>query len=414
MQLVYSFIHKNNNRLYELCRYSKNLYNQALYIVKNEYKQNGKYLNYYDLDKILKNTYNLEGEINYKLLKAQVAQQCLRILDKNIKSFYKSNSDYKKNPNKYKSKPQCPKYKDKNELNLLVYTNQVSTIKDDGYIYLSKDFRIQIPQFEKYKDKIKNFNQIRIIPLKNDKFKIEIVYKTDIQNIELDYKSYSSIDLGINNLATMIFPEKQPLLFNGRILKSYNQYFNKKKAKLQSQLKQGQYISKRIQSLYFKRDNFIKDYLHKTSRYIINLLIKNKIGTLVVGYNSGWKDSINISKRNNQTFVNIPHLQLINYLKYKCEMVGIKIIVNEESYTSKCDGLALEEIKKHKNYKGKRVKRGLFQSSLGKLLNADVNGALNILRKVIGDSSFIKKIINSGCLCQPKRINVFNNYSFEV
>ena len=146
---------------------------------------------------------------------------------------------------------------------------------------------------------------------------------------------------------------------------------------------------------------------HKASRIVVNILIAHNIGNLVVGYNKGWKDSINIGKRNNQTFYYIPYYLLLNYLKYKCEMAGINLIVHEESYTSKCDGLALEPIQKHDGYLGQRIKRGLFQSSCGKLINADVNGALNILRKVVGDSDLVHQIINSGCLFQPIKVNLY-------
>ena len=134
--------------------------------------------------------------------------------------------------------------------------------------------------------------------------------------------------------------------------------------------------------------------------------MEHKVGNLVVGYNKGWKDSINIGKRNNQTFVGIPYGKLTDFLMYKCEMCGINLVVNEESYTSKCDALALESIGKHEEYKGKRVKRGLFQSSTGKLVNADVNGALNIRRKVVGDSECVTRIIDSGRLFRPVRINI--------
>ena len=120
----------------------------------------------------------------------------------------------------------------------------------------------------------------------------------------------------------------------------------------------------------------------------------------------GWKDSINIGKRNNQTFVQISFDRFIEYLKYKCKMVGINIIIHEESYTSKCDALAREDVKQHDTYLGKRVKMRLFQSSIGKLINADVNGSLNIIRKVVGDSEQLVRIINSGWLFQPLRVNV--------
>lgn len=339
------------------------------------------------------------------MLKAQVAQQCLRTLDKNLGSYVKSIKDYSKNKSKYKGCPRFPKYK--HGVNQLIYTNQCCSIKDDGYLYLDKKTKIKIPQFEKYQTKFKSFQQVRVIPKLNKSFEIEIVYVDNTEyNIELDNNLYASIDLGINNIATMILPNEKAILFNGRQIKAKNQYFNKQISRFKSKLTNNKKTSKHIQELYSKRDNQLSDIFHKLSRMIVNKLIENKIGNIVVGYNKGWKDSINIGKRNNQTFVQISYGLLLNYLKYKCEMYGINLVINEESYTSKCDGLALEEINKHENYIGKRVKRGLFQSSTGKLINADVNGSLNILRKVVGDSEIITRIINSGWLFQPLRVNV--------
>ena len=189
-------------------------------------------------------------------------------------------------------------------------------------------------------------------------------------------------------------------------MKANNQYFNKTISDLKSKLNHNVYSSNKIKNLYSKRDNQLTDIFHKLSRTIINNLIQRNIGNLVVGYNKGWKDSINIGKRNNQTFCYISYDKLLSYLKYKCEMIGIKLVIHEESYSSKCDSLVLEPIKKQEVYLGTRVKRGLFQSSCGKLINADVNGSLNILRKVVGDSSFINQIIDSGWLFQPLRVNI--------
>jgi len=405
MRLVYKFNIKQNDRLLGLCKISKNLYNQALYLVKKELKENNKWLNYSYLNKVLQTTTNIEGTINYKLLKAQVSQQCLRSLDKNITSYVKSIKDYSKNKNKYKGCPKFPKYK--KETNQLIYTNQCCSIKNDGYLYLDKQTKIRIPQFNKYKDRLSNFQQVRVIPKLNNIFTIEMIYiDNENNNNELNSNLYSSIDLGINNIATMILPDEKPILYNGKQLKAKNQYFNKKISNLKSKLSNSKKTSKQIQELYLKRDNQLSDIFHKLSRMIVNRLIENKIGNIVVGYNKGWKDSINIGKRNNQTFANISYEKLLSFLQYKCEMCGIKLIINEESYTSKCDGLALEEIGKHETYLGKRVKRGLFQSSIGKLINADVNGSLNILRKVVGDSEITSKIINSGWLFQPVRVNI--------
>ena len=404
MRLVYKFNVKYNDRLYELCKISKNLYNQAFYIFKQELSTNNKWLSYYDLNNILQSTYNLEGNINYKLLKAQVSQQCLKTLDKNIKSYVKSIKDYSKNKSKYNGCPKFPRFK--KEVNQLIYPNQSCRIKD-GYLYLSKDFSLRIPQFDVYGERLKSFQQVRIIPKYDKSFVIEIVYIDDsTSNSDLNYDLYSSIDLGIDNLATIIFPNSNPLLFNGKQLKSKNQYFNKTISNLKSKLNHNVYSSNKINNLYQKRDNQLTDIFHKLSRSIINNLIQRNIGNLVVGYNKGWKDFINIGKRNNQTFCFISYDKLLNFLKYKCEMAGIKLTIHEESYSSKCDGIVLEPIKKHDVYSGKRIKRGLFQSSCGKLINADVNGSLNILRKVVGDSSFINQIIDSGWLFQPLQVNI--------
>ena len=405
MRLVYKFNIGKNNDLFELCKISKNLYNQALYIVKDELKTNGKWLSYNQLDKRLKETTNLEGNINYRLLKAQVSQQCLKSLCTNITTYVKAIKDYSKNKKKYNGKPKFPNYKE--VVNQLVYTNQSSSIKE-GYAHLSKELKIRIPQYEKYKEKLSKFQQIRIIPNEDKTFVCEIVYiDNTVLNEELDSNKYSSIDFGVDNLVTLICDCNKPILFNGKQIKSKNQYFNKTISLLKSELKNNNSkSSKRIKKLWKHRNNQIDDAFHKLSRKIVNILVENKVGNLVVGYNKSWKDSIKLSKRVNQTFVSIPYEKLINHLKYKCEMCGISLTITEESYTSKCDSLAQESIEKHDEYLGKRMKRGIFQSSIGKLINADVNGALNILRKVFGDSEIISRIIDSGWLFQPIKVNV--------
>lgn len=411
MKLVYSFYIEQDNNIYELCKVSKCLYNQALYAFKQELETNNTWLFYNDFNKIMPNTLNLEGTVNYRLLKTQVSQQCLMLLDKDIKSYRKSIKDYAKNKDKYKAKPELPNYKRKT--NLLVYPNQACKIKD-GYIHLSKSIKIKIPQFELYKNKIKKFQQVRIIPQKHKKLKVEIIYNNDVENKKLNYNLYSSIDLGVNNLATMVLPNAEPIIYNGKIVKEKNQYFNKTISNYKSKLTDDRKSSKRIRKLYYKRDNQLNDIFHKISRSIVNTLMYKGIGNLVVGYNSGWKDSIDLGHKTNQTFVQIPYTKLLSMLNYKCELCGIKMIITEESYTSKCDSLALESIEKHETYKGRRVKRGLFQSSTGKLINADVNGALNILRKVVGDSEIVSTIIDSGRLFRPLRVDVFEQNALKL
>ncbi len=404
MRLVYSFNINNLNEILSLCKISKDLYNQALYEVKENLKVN-KFLFYHDLNRIMINKTNLENNINYRLLKAQVSQQILKQLDKDLKSYYKSIKLYKKDKTKFKGIPKLPNYKSK--YNNLIYTNQCSKIKD-GYIHLSKQLKIFIPQWEKYKNLIADFNQVRIIP-KNGYIKIEIIYSATIQNTELLPDKFVSIDLGIDNLVSMV-GEDDNIILSGKQIKSINQNFNKKIGKLQSikDKQKNKKSTKKILKLYENRNNVLSDIFHKVSRFVVNNLIENKTGNLVIGYNKNWKDSISLGKRTNQKFVQIPYLKLINYLQYKCDMVGIKLIITEESYTSKCDSLAMEQVGKHKTYAGKRVKRGLFQSSTGRLINADINGSLNIMRKVV-DDSYTNKIINRGLLFNPIKIrDLFN------
>lgn len=402
MNLIYSFYIPQTEQLVNLCKVSNNLYNQALYLFRQALKNENKWLWYDDMDKLMKTTPNLEGEINYKLLKAQVSQQILKVLDRNVKAYCKAIKDFKEQPSKYKAMPQLPSFRKRGSLFNLYYTNQAASIKD-GKIRLAKDLNIIIPQWDKYKERIQNFQQVRIIP-SGKKLKVEIVYRYEIKDANLDKTRYASIDLGIDNLATMV-TDNGSFLYSGKFLKSYNRNFNRQLARLQS-IKDRQGIkkaTKRMQNLYEKRDRYFEDAFHKYSRMIVNHLIENRIGNLVVGYNTGWKQSVNIGKRNNQKFVQIPFARLASYLKYKCEMAGIRFVENEESYTSKCDALAKEEIGKHESYLGKRVKRGMFRSSTGRYINADVNGAVNILRKVVGDSDCISQITGSGRLLRPIR-----------
>ncbi len=402
MKLAYKFYYRKKfPELDTLCIVSNDLYNQANYIVKEEFKKSGKWLRYNDLDKVLKTTENLNHEINYRKLKAQVAQQVLRILDKNWTSFFNSLKAYKKNPKDFKGLPKSPGFRKTKDRNLLVYTNQSCQIKDNNRITLEENIELSIPKTD---IDFSKFQQIRVLPRKR-RYEIEIVYNKDCVNFELDQENYLTTDLGVDNFAACVSKEGSFLL-DGKSIKSVNQYFNKMKAKNQAYRdKKGKNVChKKSYELSNYRGMFTRDQFHKMTRFLINYCILKNIGTIVCGYNKQWKDSIDIGKINNQKFVCMPHKLFLKILKYKCELVGIVLICKEESYTSKCDSLALEPVKKQKKYLGKRVKRGLFQSSMGKLINADVNGALNTLRKVIGDCPFIKGIIDSVVLFNPVKI----------
>ena len=374
---------------------SKNLYNSALYYLKQNYEKNGTHIGYNELEK----EFRLNKQQDYVALPPNTSQQILMLVEKNYKSFFKSVLSYKKNKNKFKGIPKPPKYKDKvNGRNILIFTINQAKLKGDKIYFPKKT------ELKPLTTKVDNLKQVRIVP-QTSCYVIEVVYeKKETINENLNFSNYMSIDLGLNNLATVIFnqPGIQPFLINGRQVKSINQYYNKKKSKLQSFLKGNLKTSNKIKKLSLKRNNKINNYFHKVSKFLVNWADCNNIGNIVIGYNSQWKQEINLGKRNNQNFVNIPHLKLIQQITYKAELKGIKVICNEESYTSKCSALDLEPVCKHDEYVGKRVKRGLFQSTKT-LINADVNGALNILRKVTCNDEFLASI---GVVVTPIRVNL--------
>ena len=406
MRLVYKFYIRHTEELDKLFRISNNLYNQALYMFRQRLDAEGVWTWYNDMDKLMKNVVNLEGECNYKLLPSVVSQQLLRVLDKNIKAYCKSIKDWKKHPEKYKGMPQMPHYRKRGGMMSLTYTKSGTSIKN-GIIKLSRGTKIHIPQWGKYCEVLQSWQQVRLIP-NNRYIKVEIIYEQEIKQADVSKDKCAAIDIGLDNLATMVNDEGC-VIFSGKYLKSYNQYFNKTLSHLRS-IKDKQGIkrsTRRIIRMYDKRDRYFEDAFHKVSRQIVNILVEKKIGRLVVGYNVGWKQRTNMGKMNNQKFVQMPFARLTAYLRYKCEMVGIDFVEHEESYTSKCDALALEPICKHEQYLGRRTKRGLFRSSTDKLINADQNGALNIMRKVVGDS-YVSRIVNSGhSLCPVRHRNPF-------
>jgi IS605 OrfB family transposase len=261
------------------------------------------------------------------------------------------------------------------------------------------------------KTKVTNQNlcQARIIPL-GKRFVLEIVYTIEVkEELELN-NNYLSIDLGVNNFATCYDSKNNKcFIMDGKVLKSYNQYWNKEKSRLQSILEIVNHKKKssRLNQLTLKRTNKLNDYMNKTSKYILDYCKDNDITHIVIGHNKNWKQESNIGKVNNQKFVNIPHNRFIELLKYKCENYGIEFIETEESYTSKTDHSSLEEMKHLEERTGKRKYRGLFKQGNDKVINADLNGAIGILRKVI-DESLFKEIVNRGFVINPNKINIYS------
>ena len=264
-----------------------------------------------------------------------------------------------------------------------------------GFIKLSS-LSLEIPT----KVTKSNLVEVRVSPRINHHV-VEVVYEEEDKENKIDNNRYASVDLGINYLMTVSSNVAKPFIINGKPLKSINQYWNKELARLQSILKGNKKTSKRIQSITLKRNNKVLDYLHKSSRKLVNFLLSNNISTLVVGYNEDWKRNVNMGKKKNQSFVNIPFITLIKQLEYKCKLEGINFILTEESYTSKCSFLDNEEVCKHNTYLGKRIKRGLFKSKEGKLINADLNGSLNILKKAVGEFQYSIEAWST-----PLRVNI--------
>lgn len=351
----------------ELSLKSKNLYNTSLYEVRQHYFKEKKYLTGYSLIK----KFTKEKKEEYLSLPRKVSQQVILDVDKNFRGFFGA----LKSPKMKGKKIRIPKYKEKDGRGKLTYTSQAISKK-----YLKNGFVNPSGTKLMIKTQRDDIREVSIIP-RGDSFCVNILYYVEEPKILDDNGNYASIDIGVNNLATVAFNKTRSFIINGRPLKSINQFFNKKRAKLQNKTKN----KKKIQKLCRKRNNKIKDYLHKASHYLVNQLVSKNVSKIIIGHNKGWKQDINIGKRNNQNFVSIPFNDFISMVKYKAKLKAIETIETEESYTSKCSFLDNESVEKHENYLGKRIKRGLFKSSSGKLINADLNASLNILKKVVGN-----------------------------
>ena len=393
MKLVERHIVKDK-RFEDVCHKSGLLYNYVLYQVRQGIFS-GKYLKEYDLSTKL----GREDQSDFRNLPCGVSQQVVKQVFQNIKSWMKLKKDYEKNPSKYDSRPKLPKYKKGKKQNMLVFTTCTCRIKN-WYIHFAKDIVKPI----KTNIGENKLCQVRIIPQATC-YVVEVIYEKKEIDLQLNKSNILSIDLGLNNLCTCINNVGvKPFIVNGRVIKSFNQWYNKTKAKRMSYIGD-KGTSRYLRFLNNRRSFWIDDKIHKISRWIINFCINNNIGNIVIGLNKGWKQDIDLGKKSNQKFVEIPFSKLIDKISYKGRLIGINVQTTEESYTSKVDHLAFETLEKHDVYLGKRKKRGLFQSSVNKLLNADVNGAIGIGRKVFGDS-FVKEIIDSGLAFNPIKVNI--------
>lgn len=357
----------------DYCKRSKNLYNHANYIVRQEFIQKGNFLKYTDMQKIMK------SETSYKFIGSNSGQMTLKILEQNWKSFFVAIKDWSKHPEKYLGKPKLPNYLDKEKGRFVWVLTNVQSKITDGYLKFSFKPLRQFNGLIKTNVTGKHM-QTRIIP-RDGYYVLEIVYQIDLPEQTESENRILGIDLGLNNLMTIQnnFNEN-PFVINGKPIKSMNAYYNKKKAKMQSELKKvnNKNWSIGIAKLTMKRNNKLNDYLHMASRYVVNYCAAFNVDIVIIGKNKKWKQGF----KHQREFIQIPFNKLIHQLQYKLREVGIRTILTEESYTSKASFLDNDEMKKDITFSGKRIVRGLYKTNTGNLINADVNGASNIIRKV--------------------------------
>lgn len=393
MTLTERHIIKHNNPLFpildELCYKSKNLYNATLYRIRQEYFNSGIYLSYYSTQKEFQDT----NQFDYTELPSKVSQQTMRLVDQNFRSFFRASQKYKKNPKKFKGRPKIPGYLDSIDGRCIVIYSYQSISKreleSNNRIKFSGVDNIYIPTKIKYNE----LCQVRIVP-RGSHIVIEVVYEVPGVDLLPDNNRYASIDLGVDNLVTLTtnIHKEIPFVYSGKAIKSWNNYYNKSVGHYKSILStinkgKRKGWSKRLSKITLKREMKINDYFHKVSRDIVNYLVSKHINTLIVGNNKGWKQNANLGKIGNQNFVQIPFSKLISLLEYKCRLSGINFIVITEEYTSKCSFLDNESIGKNNDiHLGIRVYRGLYKTSTGILINADVNGSYNILKKCKPDA----------------------------
>ena len=370
--------HKNFKLIDELCFQSKNIYNYANYLMRQEFINNKTYIKRYDMQTIMKDTEC------YKALGSNTGQVTIQMLDRAWKSFFVAIKDWSKYPQKYLGKPKLPKYLKRDGRYVVGLTNNKFKIVD-GYIRfgwkklncMNNIFKTRIPENAK-------LMQIRFVPRGAD-YMMEVCYQIEVPDCSEISEKVAAIDIGVDNFITMVNNiGEQPIAVKGGVIKSINQYYNKQKAKLQSELKtiNKQDWSRRLQRLTDKRFQKLKYQMHCVSKYVIDWCILYGIDTLIVGHNNEWKQD----NKGMQNFTYIPYNLFIQMLAYKCENNGIRFIKNEEAYTSGTSFVDGEKPIKENYNKERRVYRGLFIGNNGVKINADVNGAYQILKKVIPDA----------------------------
>ncbi len=393
---------------------SKNLYNAANYEYRQSFIHHGIYLSYARIQK------QMQSHEAYKALPSKVSQQILMVLDRNWKGFREALKTYKEDPSKFTGRPKVPKYKHKTEgRNLLVYTIQSICGGQTKGKPLLQDGRIQpthLPVSVQTQQDPSTIRQVRIVP-RHGYYVVEIIFQKEPIQAQVDPSLYAAIDLGVTNLAAITSNRAGfiPRLVNGRPLKTRNQWYNKRLKELTVCLPKAEQerVTKQKERITNKRNRQVNHYLHAASKTIIDLLVQEGIGTLIIGKNPLWKQEVNTGKRNNQNFVNIPHARFIDMLTYKASLVGIQVEIQEESYTSKASFLDLDSIPTYRpddeteyTFSGKRFgkRNRLYRANNGRIICADVNGSYNILRKCKPDAFTAEGI--AAYVVQPLRLAI--------
>lgn len=392
-----------------LCFKAKNLYNQALYTERHIYFQYQKFLSNFEMYKLLSDT---EA---FKALPAQECSEILKLVYIELKSFQAATKEYNNHPEKFKGRPRLPKYKHKTKGRYTLNFGLQQLRFKGGYIILPKklaNHQIKIPKHIN----TDSIQALRIVP-QNQRIKLEIIYNKAINVPDKPKPSYvAGLDIGIDNFAAIAVygPNIPPILLNGKGLKSYNKYFNKKLAYLKSRAKlcNNQDTTKRIQRLFNSRSNYINTWMHTASKRIVEYLVQNQVGHLVIGTNKGWKQSSPLSKKVNQTFVQLPYQQFINILTYKAQEQGITVYHQEEFYTSGTSFIDNEPPTKDFYNKSRRIHRGLFKSNQNQLINADINAAYQIIKKVFPTATYsVDGHGIVGCNTHPVKLTIETQHS---
>jgi putative transposase len=390
---------------------SKNLYNAALYEMRQAFIHQGVYLSYEEMDK------RMQSHEAYKALPAKVSQQVLRQLTEAWKAFREAKAAYEEDPSRFTARPKLPKYKHKTEgRNLLIYTMQAVS-RDKKYLAQGIIKPSQLAITVQTKQDPTTLDQVRIVP-RNGYYVLEVVYEKKPIQMQVDPSFCVAIDLGVTNLAAIASNREGfvPRLVNGRPIKAWNQWYNKRMKELKKALPKAdrERFTAQMEQITNKRNRRIDHYLHAASKRIIDFLVEQGVGTVIIGKNPLWKQGCSMGRRSNQNFVQIPHARFIEMLTYKAALVGIQVEVREESYTSKASFLDLDPIPDYKPndeeeyiFSGKRIGRRtrLYRTKDGRIICADVNGAYNILRKSRPDA-FSKAKGVAGYVVHPLRLAV--------